>query len=129
LFSFLKHVFVPRFKVRWASWGNLSTLDWGLAHGGFLVLESLESALEDLEGDDDGASGPEEPVEGGEDGVGTCSCADGATAEEEFTDESSEGDETGEVEEGVEGFECEVSVWVGCYKWLVIIWEAIFAVY
>jgi hypothetical protein len=67
-----------------------------------------------LERDDDGASGPEEPVEGGEDGIGTGGCADGATTEEEFPDEYGESDKASEVENCVEGFECEVSVWVGC---------------
>ena len=93
-------------------WGNLS-LDWDLAHGGLLILHDLESTLEDLKGDDDGASSPEEPVEGSEDGVSAGGCADGATAEEELANEYCESDKASEVEECVQGLESEVGVWVG----------------
>lgn len=72
-----------------------------LAHVGLLILHGLEPTLEDLERDDNGGPGPEEPVEGGKGCVGAGGGADGATAEEQFADEDGEGDEAGEVEEGV----------------------------
>lgn len=91
-------------------------LDWNLAHGArvLLVLEVLESTLEDLEGNDDGRAGPQEPAKGGEDGVSAGSGTYGATAEEEFADEDGEGDKAGEVKECVECLQCEMGIWVGC---------------
>jgi hypothetical protein len=62
---------------------------------------TLQSTLEELHAQDGRAAGPENPREGGENGVGASSGAHGAPAKEELAEEGSEGDEAGEVEEGV----------------------------
>jgi hypothetical protein len=56
------------------SWAN----HWCLLHGcsSFLVgLDALDSTLEDLQSEDDGAATPKDPAESGEDSIGSCSGA------------------------------------------------------
>ena len=65
------------------------------------ALQTLDSALENLHSQKRGAARPQRPGESSEDSIGACSGANRAAAEEKFTEEGSERDEAGEVEEGV----------------------------
>jgi hypothetical protein len=65
------------------------------------ALQTLQSTLKDLHREKSRASGPQNPGEGSEGGVCARGGAHGATAEQELAEEGCEGDEAGEVEEGV----------------------------
>lgn len=84
-----------------------------------LDLHGLDSllirllALEHLDQQQGAGAGPQAEGKGGEDGVGTRSGAYLSTAVQELAEEYGEGDEAGEVEQGVQDGECKVSVWVG----------------
>lgn len=75
---------------------------------------TTSTSSKDLKREKYSGSSPEQPRKSGECSISASSSANGTAAEEELGKEDGKGDETSEVEEGVESLHSEVGHWVRC---------------